>query len=217
VEEFTMKWWLFGIGVVLGLAYSGSDGLAAKERAKAEKGQPTPQTIKVADLAANGPGDNPHVTLTDFEFRPNDVVVSRKRRLFYTYKEYEGVSFPLYPRGRRGKRPQKQAARVVVMAPWLRTDAEIEIFMRRKTITGMITDFGGSGTQEKPVWWSVEGRLPELAWFVGADEKPSSETALDPDEILRRKPFFGAAALVFLGASAVAFARGGKRRGKPVS
>src|SRR5262245_58090928 len=133
-----MKWWLFGIGVALGLGYSGSDGLAVKERAKADKIQTTPQTIKVADLAANGWGDNPYVTLTDFEFRPNDVVVYRKRRLFYTYKEYEGVAFPLQPRGQRGKRPEKQAARVVVNAPELRTDAEIETFMRRKTITGMI-------------------------------------------------------------------------------
>jgi hypothetical protein len=117
VEELTMKWWLLGIGVVLGLGYSGSDGLADKERAQAEKIPTAPQTIKVADLAANGWGDNPYVTLTDFEFRPDDVVVSRKRQLFYTYKEYEGVVFPLQPRGQRGKRPAKQAARVVVTAP----------------------------------------------------------------------------------------------------
>jgi hypothetical protein len=89
--------------------------------------------------------------------------------------------------------------------------------MRRKTITGMITDHGGTGTQVKPVWWSVEGRAPELVWFVGTDTKPDTYGVLDPDTIRRRKPFFGVAALVFLGASAVAFALGGKRRGKPVS
>lgn len=209
-----MKWWLFGIGVALGLAYLPSDDPAVKERWEAYKIQKTPQTIKVADLAANGCGDNPHVTLTDFEFRPHDVVVWRKRRLLYTSKEYTGVFFPLQPRGQPGKPPEKQAARVVVTAPNLTTDAEIETFMRRKTITGMVTDHGGRGTQEKPVWWKVEGRAPELVWFVGADEKPSSYGVLDPDVVQRRKPFWGVAALVFLGASAVAFARGGKRRGK---
>lgn len=214
-----MKWVLIGLGVVLGGLAVASNLNLANVKEYADKVKTTPQTIKAADLSANGPGDNPYVTLTDFRFRTSDVYVSvwkgnDKKMLGTAY-------FPLEPaeKGKKPKqkakaeampkdeaKPQEKTPRVVVIAS-VESPDKVKAYMDRKTITGLVkgSTFESLLTTKEPVEWRVEGRLPEMVWFVWADEKPER---VNVARIEKTGYGLGLAALVCLAVGALGFARG---------
>jgi hypothetical protein len=203
-----MKWCLIVLGVVLGGLSAASYWNLTRIREYVPNIKTTPQTIKAADLAANGPGDNPFVTLTDFKFRPSDVQVSvwKGNQQQMTGSAY----FPLEPI-QQGKKQAQQAEEktpgIVVIAS-ADTPDKVKAFLNRRTITGMVkgSTFESWETKKVPVEWSVEGRPPELVWFVWADEKPE-KTDLGRTEKVSMG--LGLAGLVCLMSGALAFARGG--------
>ncbi len=70
--------------------------LGWQDRTIRSLGKETPKDISFAELARNGPGDNVHVTVHDFEFGEN-----------YIYEEKKGswsrVWIPMFPPGERGE------------------------------------------------------------------------------------------------------------------
>src|SRR5262245_43593349 len=188
-----------------------SNRSAVRYREHAHKIKTSPQSIKVADLSAKGPGDNPNVVLTDFEFRTNDVYVSvwEKNRDNMT----GGAYFPLEPKQKPKAAGDKKLPRVVVIAG-LKTPAEVKAFMRRTTITGVVksSTFADPYQENEPTEWKVEGRTPEVGWFVWADEHPEK---LDAGRSLQLSYGLGLAALGFRAAGTLAWARGGERPRPP--
>jgi hypothetical protein len=143
------------LAVLCGLAALGGTVSEANQAKLAARAKLTPQRIKVSELSQKGPGDNIYVTVTDFDFAKGDVYVARRRRS----REYTHAYFPLTPRG-KGLRSSSGPPRVVVMAA-LSSDGEVEGFMRRKTITGVVTNsWDELDGPVEPQEWRVEGRLP---------------------------------------------------------
>src|SRR5262245_17078633 len=137
-EEPAMKWCLIGLGVLLGGLAIASNLNLSNVKECADKVKMTPQTIKAADLSANGPGDNPYVVLTDFRFRASDVYVSvwKGNQTNMTGTAY----FPLelVQKGKKSKKePETKTPRVVVIAS-VGSPAGVKAFMNRTTITGIV-------------------------------------------------------------------------------
>jgi hypothetical protein len=203
--------WLFGLAAVCGLMAAGSHRMADEARERAGKVKAVPQEMTVAQLAANGPGDNLFVVLTDFRFRPSDVYrikPTKRRQMRSPSDQYTRVYFPLEPRRKAAAAPGAKPLRVVVQAD-TRTDREVEAFMRQTRITGMIhVGVEQSYQKVEPVEWRAEGRQPEIVWFVHADERPERR---DPNALEGSSSVMGLAAVAFLVAGTVAFARGRRR------
>lgn len=199
-----MKWSLIGLGVVLGGLAVASYLNLSRMKEYAHLIKTTPQRIKVADLSANGPGDNPYVTLTDFRFRESDVYVSVSGA--GNQKKMSGSAyFPLDP-VYRGKKPAVKTPRVVVVAD-ANSPAEAKAFMDRPSISGLVkgSTYESWITKKEPVEWSVEGRLPEKVWFVWADERPEKPNIRRTETIAYG---MGLAGLVCLAIGALGFMRG---------
>src|SRR5262249_23040698 len=140
----------------------------------------TPQSIRVADLSANGPGDNSYVTLTDFKFRTSDVHVSVWKG---NQSKLAGTAYFPLDAVKKGKKQssEKKTPRVVVVAP-ADTPEKVKAFLTRGSITGLVkgSTYESLETKKEPVEWRVDGRTPEMVWFVWADEKPEKA---DPERI----------------------------------
>jgi hypothetical protein len=206
-----MKWCLIGLGVVLGGLAIASRWNLSRLKEYVPNIKTTPQTIKAVDLAANGPGDNPYVTLTDFRFRPDDARVSvwKGNQQQMTGSAY----FPLDPI-QPAKKPAQQAGEktpgIVVIAS-ADTPDKVKAFMTRRSITGIVkgSTYESWETKKEPVEWRVEGRPPEMVWFVWADEKPEKTNL---EHVEKVSLGLGLAALACLAVGALAFARGGSDR-----
>lgn len=206
-----MKWCLVGLGVVLGGLAIASNWNVTRVRGYAHTIKTTPQSIRVADLSAKGPGDNPFVTLTDFRFRPSDVYVSVWQG--NQQKMAGGAYFPLDP-VRKGKtKPGESVEKTptVVVISSADSPAEVKAFLNRTTITGLVkgSAFETWDVKKEPVEWRVEGRQPEMVWFVWADTKPEK---LDLDRTEKLSYGLGLAALVCMAIGALGFARSSESR-----
>jgi hypothetical protein len=116
---------LIAILVGPGLAY-----VAYQRQRVLDMGKPEPHVFRVADLGKNGPGDNIHVKITDFEFGEN-----------YAYKSKGGswtalclAAFPT------GKRNDPKALKVVVRTTRVHDEKELRDFAQRAEIQGVVVN-----------------------------------------------------------------------------
>lgn len=155
---------LFAAGAVQ--AYRNKDAAAAiRERDK------KPTTISVAELAANGPGPARYVSLTDYEFQRDDIVIRKWKKA----NGFFGASILLLP---KGQPPQPGKPRVVVMID-ANSDADIHRYLQKTgSITGCITnDYINEVAQ--PVEREVEGKQFGPCYFISEGERPTLPASSD--------------------------------------
>ncbi len=126
-----------------------------------KQGQPDPQTIRLADLAAKGPGGNIHVRVTDIDFGMNVVYESKGSR-------WTRVWIPMFPPGQKGG-----PVKVLVKTFRVKDQKELDSFcQQQRTITGVITNSihslgsaerkelekGYPGVDFSKVWMIEDGR-----------------------------------------------------------
>jgi hypothetical protein len=116
---------VIGILVGPGLAY-----ITFQRQKVMDMGKPEPHVLSVADLGKNGPGENIHVKITDFEFGEN-----------FAYKEKGGswtaLCLAAFP---KGKRNDAKALRVVVRTTRVRNEQELRDFKTRPEIQGVVVN-----------------------------------------------------------------------------
>jgi hypothetical protein len=110
------------------LAISVAAGLVAWQvRALLDAGTPTPVPVPVADLAGWKSGDNLHVTVTEFGFGESYVVEKEKGY-------WKRLWIPLLPpEGRSG-------IKVVATTARIRDQEQLDRFIQRKALTGIIAN-----------------------------------------------------------------------------
>src|SRR5579871_4042788 len=89
-------------------------------------GDPEPQEIRAADLAANGPGDNVHVKVTDFTLGAGYTITQR-------WGKWTCVWIPLFPDGEK-----QEDVRVIVKTKDVVDEDEFRAFCRKKEVTGIV-------------------------------------------------------------------------------
>ncbi len=122
-----IRWWKVGViaGAVTALICI-SDGLWEKKNLA--RGSATPQRVRYDDLVVRGPGDNIHVTITDFTFAPGYVVDEDDG-------SWQKVWIPMQPATVQGLNVHR---RVVVRSSNIKTKAQLEDFYDRTEVTGLI-------------------------------------------------------------------------------
>jgi hypothetical protein len=149
--------------ILVGLTAGGIVGwLGWQQRLLLEQGSATPQQIRLADLAAKGPGNNIHVMVTDYVFGPLPVIEKKRG-------QWNRVWIPLYP---AGQKENPADIKVIVRSFNLHNDAELAQFYQQKAFTGVITNSiysmgsgevselkkGYPGANFNDVWMIDEGR-----------------------------------------------------------
>src|SRR5215210_3429521 len=132
------------------------------------------QSIKPADLAANGPGDRHAVLLTDIEMGEPIVIGQGSNG-------YLDVWFPVFPappdpqpgRGRRpAKAPPKDAPRIVVrISDSFSSRSEADEYRHRSEVSGtVINGLPGQDAQLPPEVTAAYPKAdPATVWHVRAD------------------------------------------------
>jgi hypothetical protein len=95
------------------------------------QGSREPQVIRLADLEAQGPGDNIHLTVTDFRFGPNFVAEEKRG-------QWNRVWIPVFPEGQQ--QDDKKAIKVLVKTFHVKNDNERQVFYQKRNLTGIITN-----------------------------------------------------------------------------
>jgi hypothetical protein len=188
-----------------GLAYAVHSG-SGRMRREAAGAKLTPTTITAAELSANGPGDNAHVTLTGLELDKDGAFVRKRRR----DEHYGEVLVPAYPKGSL-KLPSAKRPRAILVRTGGQNPAQLDAFLRRTTVTGLITNVERhpQGLME-PVEWRVQGRYPEKVWWLEEGKKPNEARHAENTETASY--VLAALCPCLLLAAAVSFARAGNRR-----
>jgi hypothetical protein len=119
------------VGALLGLLIGPVLGYMTYQRQQVlDKGKSEPRTLKVAELGKNGPGDNIHVKLTDFEF--GDKVSTHSKGGSWT-----AVCLAAFPKGKAG---DPKALKVVVRTSRVRSDEQLREFARKATVQGVVVN-----------------------------------------------------------------------------
>jgi hypothetical protein len=135
--------------------------LGWQQRTLLQQGSATPQQIRLADLTARGPGDNIHVTVTDFVFGEQYVVEKKGSR-------WNRVWIPMFPAEQQGGGDIK----VLMKTFHIADEGQLAGFYGKQTLTGVITNsihsLGSGETEElkkaypgadlSSVWIVEEGR-----------------------------------------------------------
>jgi hypothetical protein len=121
------------------------------------KTEDDPQTLTAADLAANGPGDNHHVSLTDYELGEPVVVPTGQTHVLW---------FPVYARGqaRAGGPP-----RILFRSRMCDTQAEIDAVRKEPPdVTGVALNGLPSAPAQVPlsVVQALPGFDPAKVWYL---------------------------------------------------
>jgi hypothetical protein len=142
-------------------------------------GSVPPQEITLQDLITKGPGDNPHVALTDFQF--GGYVVETDSRSH----SWSSVCVALFPTDgsdqllRERSEPQTEI-KAILETSAIGNDAALSQFLQQKRVTGLCSDtpsqsFGTMGTKLteatpgsrlSSAWWIRELREPPSAAMV---------------------------------------------------
>jgi hypothetical protein len=119
------------LAALAGLVAGGILGVIGwQQRTIASLGRPEPQTIRLADLAGNGPGDNVHVTVTDFTLGERYVAETKRGR-------WNRVWVPLFP-ARSAQKPGE--VRVVVKSFKIPDEEALRQLYQQAKLTGVITN-----------------------------------------------------------------------------
>jgi hypothetical protein len=99
----------------------------------------TPQTIPCADLAARGPGDNAHITLTDFDLGANYVYEGRSETSSWTK-----AFVPAIPRVKNlAEALQAKSSpqiKVIIKSSKVRSKSDMDSLALTSTIQGLVTN-----------------------------------------------------------------------------
>jgi hypothetical protein len=115
------------VGILIGPAL----GYIAFQRQQVlHRGKPEPQTLRVADLGRNGPGDNIHVKITDFEI--GDKYAARMRN-----GSWVGVCLPAFPKGKNG---DPKALKVVIRSSRVHSEEELRDFCKQASVRGVVVN-----------------------------------------------------------------------------
>ena len=98
----------------------------------------TPQQMTLADLAANGPGDNIHIELSDFCLLPELSVVKMNGENVDTSR-WTYVWIPAVPIGGAGL-PGNDDVKVIIGANRIPNVRKLEEFCRRPTLRGLVVN-----------------------------------------------------------------------------
>jgi hypothetical protein len=134
-----------------------------------EVSQKTPHEISVAELIKNGPGDNRHVTLTDFE--PGGWVVETENN------HWKEVYVAMFPAGGPDDKIE-----VVLASPSINSDPMLRQFLAQKKITGICskTRRSGWGATLGPELVKANDGVPLASpWSVRELRNPPSEGLVD--------------------------------------
>jgi hypothetical protein len=128
------------LAALLGLIFGGILAVHTWQQWKLfSLGDPTPRTVRLADLERGGPGDNIHVRVTGFVLAPN-YVVEKKRG-----GTWNRVWVPMLPADQPGRRDVKVVARVFDVAD----EGQLQMFYHQTELTGLIVNaVWGVGSQE---------------------------------------------------------------------
>jgi hypothetical protein len=122
---------LMGVGALLGILIGPGIAYLAYQRQKVlDMGKPEPRVFRVAELGKNGPGDNIHVKVTDFEF--GDQYFLRSQR-----GSWKDVCLAAFPKGKVG---DPQALRVVVRTSRVHDEKELREFGTRTELQGVVVN-----------------------------------------------------------------------------
>jgi len=127
-----------------------------------ERGKSAPNQLRMSDLADQGPGDNIHVKLVDFQFG-KDYVVQRING------QWAGVYVPIYPRGTITDGKQRPPTpKVIIKTGGLKSQQDVDSFENCSTLTGVVTN-------------SIDGGNFDLSEFKKKypDLKPSAVWVVD--------------------------------------
>jgi len=127
-----------------------------------ERGKSTPNQMRVRDLADQGPGENIHVKLVEFQFG-KDYVVQRING------QWASVYLPIYPRGTLTDSKQRPPTpKVVIKTGGLNSQKDVESFENCNMLTGVVTN-------------SIDGGNFDLSEFKKKypDLKPSAVWVVD--------------------------------------
>jgi hypothetical protein len=114
---------LLGILIGPGLAY-----LTYQRQQVLERGKPEPRAFRVAELGKNGPGDNIHVKISDFEFGDKYALTTRNG-------SWAAIALPAFPTGKLG---DSKSLRVLVRTTRVRDERALQEFGKRKEIEGVV-------------------------------------------------------------------------------
>lgn len=119
------------LSAALAVAAAGLCGLALwQEQTLASLARPTPQRMTLQQLVAQGPGDNIHVTVTEFSFAPDWVFEERQGK-------WTRVWIPLHPGTDAADADEFQVIARTADAP---DEAAVEQFYRQTELTGLIVN-----------------------------------------------------------------------------
>jgi hypothetical protein len=142
-----------------------------QEKRLAQVAKKAPQTIACADLAANGPGDNAHIVLTNYELAPNFVYEAEGKG-----NSWKRVFIPAVPK--RGLlavlRDEKIAnPKVIIESRKVRNEAELPNLA--KELQGMVINEieSLSGEQKKLLAESYPGADLNHCWIIEHGRKPA--------------------------------------------
>jgi hypothetical protein len=142
-------------GAALVLALIAAYHLPEKWQAAAALAEP-PRRLTLEALAANGPGDNPHVVVTDFRCADGYVFELRRRggdRPPTADEPGWGRAWiPLLPRPRAGGPDAAPSASFVVLletAPTLASGKEFHLLSRRASVQGLVVPLSRRDVPDK--------------------------------------------------------------------
>jgi hypothetical protein len=126
--------------------------------------------MRLADLIANGPGDHPHVTITNFTCGEDFVYLSRQEHSVFRSKEvgWDKVWIPLYPNEdppREGKEPgsRPRPVRILLATPYVGARAvDVKILGRRASLDGLVTTTAASQAPDPEVRSRLKRSYPDL-------------------------------------------------------
>jgi hypothetical protein len=131
--------------------------------------------ITLQDLIANGPGDNPHVTVTDF--RCGGLVEETENG------SRTGVYLALFP-GKPGPGPEGPAAgeeiHAVLTSKSVRDDAALRRLVQQESVTGLCSASRGLsyGTIRSELLKANPGAQMTSAWEIDEVRDPPSEAVV---------------------------------------
>jgi hypothetical protein len=137
-------------------------------------GSVPPQEIALQTLIENGPGTNPHVALTDFQFGGHVVETSSG--------SWSSVWIALFPTAKKGQIPAERSAerkeiKAVLTSSTIRGNAALSQLMQQRRVTGLCSDAPSSNyglTLGPKLTQANQGTSLSSAWLIEELSEPPS-------------------------------------------
>ena len=161
-------------GLALMLIMLGAVGLGVgyRERRLSSLAKSTPQRISLTELAANGPGDNIWLDLTDFQLLLDQAVIETEERTGITTRRYAWI--PAVPLG-NFRRPRLDRINVIIGTKEA-DDDRLENLARQPVLRGIIVNATDSlGSEERKLLnEGLRGVDAAACYFFRVGQGPTS-------------------------------------------